>query len=216
MKGLGRSIRYWFFYMEQTFLVLLAVGAVVSTFQVYMLGEETANKVVSAYIPMMGCISIIAILMSAATYFIPQSLSSGGTRKEIFAGMELVVHGILFQMLLIAIVLQKIFYPNNSSINLISICTIQYLFCCGIGNLLCAASLKNEKKSGMVIYIIVVVVIAVGMTMISISTVPGKKAFITIEESYQGIEYIILLGSILLDIIMMAGCYLSIRKYEVR
>ena len=86
MKGLGRSIRYWFFYMEQTFLMLVAIGAIVSIFQILMLSEEVADRVVSSYIPMMGCISIIAILMSAATYFIPQSLSSGGTRKEVFGG----------------------------------------------------------------------------------------------------------------------------------
>ena len=86
MKGLARSVYYWMYNMEKTFAIMFLTVTAIVTFQVMVSGRGMDVVVPQMYVPMVGSIMLIALLMNNATHFIPQSLSYGGTRKEVFIG----------------------------------------------------------------------------------------------------------------------------------
>ena len=213
MRGIGKSIYYWLYNMEKTFGAMFLVVAAVITFQVLMGGADMEFGTSQMYVPMMGSIMLIAMLMNNATHFIPQSLSYGGTRKEVLVGMEIVIHLMMMQMMLVIMigrnVLPKLF-PNTKEF--LNQCFLIYLICGGLGNFLCACSLKYGAKIGMILYMILVIGASISIGLMFAFSLNSILKFASGHVGYG----VIFLAAVLLDGVMIAFCYLAIRKYEVR
>ncbi len=212
MKGLGRSVYYWLYNLEKTFVIMFATISAIVAFQVLVNGGDLSAVMPQMYIPMIGSIMLIAMFMNNAVHFIPQSLSYGGTRKDVFMGMEIAIHLMMMQWMLLVIIGMFIMPADFFSADFFKQCLSIYLACCGLGNLLCAGSLKYGAKIGMILYIIFVVAAS-----IFIGVFFALSANNIVEYMSNGASYFaVLLAAVLLDGIMIAICYFAIRKYEVR
>ncbi len=211
MKGLARSVYYWMYNMEKTFAIMFLTVTAIVTFQVMVSGRGMDVVVLQMYVPMVGSIMLIALLMNNATHFIPQSLSYGGTRKEVFIGMELSIHLMMIQIILISIIGMIVMPKNSFSENFLYQSFLIYLICEALGNFLCACSLKFGMKIGMILYMILVILASVSISMLFVFSTNSIVELMN-EDMYS----VALLAVVLLDGIMVALCYLAIRKYEVR
>lgn len=213
MKGYMRSIFYWFYNLEKFFGAMVATFAAVLLFNVLL--NDSASTVSNRweiYLPMIGGIFSVAVMMSAAVNYIPQSLSLGGTRKEVFAGMECALHIVVCQTLLLALLLNAVMHEKIFEREYIVAWVVFYLVFAGVGNAICAGGLKFGTRAAMIIYIVMVVVIAsaAGMmsTLMSISDLRLDSLF-RIATDYW-------IAAAVFDVLMAAVCYQMIRKYEVR
>ena len=212
MKGFMRSIYYWFYNLEKVFLAMVATIAVVLLFNLLMNDSAGILYLLEIYLPMIGGIFSVAVMMSAATNYIPQSLSLGGTRKEVFAGMECALHIVVCQTLLLAFLLNAVMPEPIFEQEYIIVSAVFYLIFAGISNATCAGGLKFGTRVAMIIYIIMVMVIATaaGMmsTFMSISDLSLNSVFKMAADYW--------IAEAVFDVLMAAVCYQMMRKYEVR
>lgn len=211
MKGIGRSIHYWFINLEKVFLAMTGTVAVMS---VLMGTGEVVSfvEMLNLYLPMMGGIFAIAIMLTASTYYIPQSLSMGATRKETYIAMEIMTHLVLVQALILAVILNILLPEAIWQTDYIVISAACYLTFAGIGNVMCAGGLKLGGRAAMIIYIVMVVLIA-GMAG-AIAAITGfEKAMVT---NLADIIKIFWFVALIFDILMAAVCYIALHKHEVR
>lgn len=197
--------------MERTFVMMAATIAAVLAIQTIGSGSmETVYFMLQKYFPMLGSIFVIAMLLNSANHFIPQSISNGGTRKEIFAGMEVSVHLMLCQMILVGVVC-SLAAPEAGLIGRVILEYILiHLLCTSMGNFLCACSLRWGTKIGMILYFIVVFAVAISVgVLVSLD----QEMLFVIGNMGMGILFP---AAILLDLLMMAVCFLAIKNYEVR
>lgn len=210
MRGIGRSLRYWLYNMEKTYAIMFLTVAAIMAFQVILNGPHTLYYMPRTYFPMIGSIFLIAMLMNGANSFIPQSLSSGGTRKEVFVGMEISAHLMIGQTLLLMAVCSGIASIGFLGGDFFAGSLLLYLVFAGVGNLLCACGLKFGTKAGMILYtgIVIVAAVAIGVLV----SLDAENIFAVTE---QKILYGILAAAAA-DLVAMGICYLAIRRYEVR
>lgn len=211
MKGIGRSIHYWFINLEKVFLAMTGTVAVVSILM--GAGDEVSFvEMLNIYLPMMGGIFAMAIMMTASTHFIPQSLSMGATRKETYIAMEAVTHLIMVQTLLLAVILNMLLPEAIWPADYIVISAACYLFFAGVGNAMCAGGLKLGNRAAMIIYIIMVLFVA-GIAGV-IGAVSGFEE--TIVPDFLIIIKMFWFVALIFDILMAAVCYIALHKHEVR
>lgn len=209
MKGIGRSLYYWLYNIEKVFLAVIAMVIIIS-----VLGTEDKMGFIgmmNMYLPLIGGIYAVAIMLTASTCYIPQSLSMGATRKETCVAMQLSIHLIMLQILLTAVIVNKVFPIQIWTADYIIFSGIFYLGAAGAGNAMCAGALKLGNRAAMIIYVVMVVVIAVmggvlgAMSALDMS-VMGR---VRLLKNFWFLPLIF-------DIIMCAVCYMALRKYEVR
>lgn len=209
MRGTGRSIRYWLYNMEKTYAIMFLTVAVITVFQAATNGMYMLYQMPQVYFPMIGSIFLIAMLMNGANHFIPQSLSSGGTRKEVFAGMEISVHLMIGQTLLLIAVFGRMVPIGFSGREFLVGSLILYLIFACIGNLICAGGLKFGTKFGMILYTGIVVVAAATIGI----AVSLESEFLSVTE--RSIPYVAAAAAVA-DLLAIGVCYLTIRRFEVR
>lgn len=213
MKGFVRSIVYWFYNLEKVFAAMLAVIAAVMLMNVLINGSAAGlADLLKMYLPIIGAIFPVSIMISVSTNSIPQSLSLGATRKEVFAGMECMLHIIACQTLLLAVLLNAVLPERIFEGEFIVLSAVLYLAFMGTGNAMCAGSLKYGARGAMVLYIIIVLGVC--------STAGIMGAVMSINEwslysiSKLAADYWI--AAVLFDLLMAVVCYRVMRNYEVR
>lgn len=225
MKGYGRSIAFWGFFMEKFFVLVLGTVLVMVVVMGLINEDYSLIDMIPTYLPMMGGIVIIVYAFNGPTNFIPQAVSFGGTRKETFFGMEVMFHVLTLQFLvLIAIGVKwipgvadtdSLPYLYNIDTGLAIACyAVLLLLCCGAGNLICACGLKFGFKGQMVVYLVTVLLVVgaiIGMTF-SGNLTEG----INMEELLRKFIIYGFLGAMILDVVMMVLCYFGIKKFAVK
>ena len=211
MKGIGRSIHYWLINLEKVFLAMVGTVAVMS---ILMGAGDRMDfiEMLNLYLPMMGGIFAIAIMLSASTYYIPQSLSLGATRKETYIAMEITTHLLMVQTLLLAIIFNMILPQAIWSADYIVISAVCYLTFAGIGNAMCAGGLKLGNRAAMVIYMIMVVLVAGIAGAMGAMTGFEENSLTHIMMAIINFWFV----ALIFDILMAAVCYVVLRKHEVR
>lgn len=225
MKGYGRSIAYWGWFVEKYFLLMLGTILVIVAAMGLLNEDYNMMNMIPTYLPMMGAIVVIVCAFNGPIYFIPQAISLGGTRKETFIGMEIMIHVLTLQYLILIVIGVKVMplvadadslpYLYNMDIGFAAAgYAVMLLLCCGIGNLICACGLKFGFKGQMIIYLVSVLLI-IGV-VIGITFAGDFQTGLEIEEIFQKLAVYGILGAILLDALMIVLCYFGIRKFAVK
>lgn len=212
MKGQIRALKYWLFNIEKVFAVMIGTVVVVLLLSVASDGLNLA-ELLQMYLPMIGGIFSIAIMMSASAYYIPQSLSMGATRRETFWAMTAVLYVALAEIVLIAFLIDSVMAKDVFGTEYTIMSLVLYLIATGMGNLMCAISLKIGNKFALIFYIFTVAIVSACSGIIV--TLSG------IGENTGLAELIGMIGSfwylaLIFDIAATAVCYLSMRRYEVK
>lgn len=216
MKAIMRSLYYWIYNMEKVFLIMIATMAAVLLIQLLMQGEaermDIVVNVLEGYTPMLGSLFALAMSMSCATYYIPQSLTSGGSRKEVYIGMQAGFHLLLAQMLLLVLLIIWLLPASVLQGSYFRLCAVMYLLFLGIGNILSMCSLKFGGKTGMIIYMLMIVLLSgtVG-ALAALSNHGFIKNLLELAGSNG-----IFIAALLFDLVTMLICWLPFRNYEVR
>lgn len=214
MKGYMRALLYWMLNIEKVFAIMVATIVVVVLLTSAADGLE-AREMVQLYLPMMGGILCMAIMMSASSYYIPQSMSMGATRKEVFCAMITAMHVVLLQTILAAIIVNKFIMKGVFSSEYMLSSALIYVFAIGAGNLMCALSLKFGNKFAMIFYVVVVIVCTVFGSLMGAFFSSGDGLGLSLGGIF-GIIKKLWFAAILFDIVTIIPCYLSVRRYEVR
>lgn len=211
MKGIGRSIHYWLINLEKIFLAM--VGSVVLMSVLLGMNDGMSFiEILNIYLPMMGGIFAIAIMLSASTHYIPQSLSMGATRKETYIAMEIGTHLIMLQTLLLAVILDVILPEAIWPADYIIVSVVCYFAFAGVGNAMCAGGLKLGNRAAMIIYVIMVIIVA---------GIAGTMGAMTSLKEEGLIDSVMIIknfwfAAVIFDILMAAVCCITLRRYEVR
>ncbi len=214
MKGYMRALLYWMLNIEKVFAIMVATIVVVVLLTSAVDGLE-AREMVQLYLPMMGGILCMAIMMSASSYYIPQSMSMGATRKEVFCAMITAMHVVLLQTILAAIIVNKFIMKGVFSSEYILSSALIYVFAIGAGNLMCALSLKFGNKFAMIFYVVAVIICAVFGSLMGAFFSGGDGLGLSLGGIF-GIIKKLWFVAILFDIVTIIPCYLSVRRYEVK
>lgn len=211
MKGIGRSIHYWLLNTEKVFLAMIATVVVMSVL-LGMDDRETFMDMMNLYLSLLGGIFAVAIMLTASTHYIPQSLSMGATRKETYVAMEFSMHLIMLQILLAALILNEVLPIQIWTTDYIISAGIFYLIAVGAGNAMCACGMKFGNRAAMIIYMVTVLIMAV---------IGGVFGAMSALKSDGAINILMIVKNfwflpLIFDIIMGAVCYMVLRKYEVR
>lgn len=214
MKGYLRGLAYWLLNVEKVFGAMIATIAVVVLLTASGNGLE-ASEMLRLYLPMMGGIFCLAIMMSASSYYIPQSMSMGATRKEVFFAMAVSMHLVMVETILTAILVNEFVIKGVFAPEYIRISALVYVLALGAGNLMCMLSMKFGNKIAMIVYVVVVMMFAVfgGVMGAFFADDNGfGLSFTNILEMIQKLWFI----PVIVDVITLIPCWLSLRKYEVK
>ncbi len=223
MSGYKRSFLYWFRIMEQQFLIWIGSCLVVAVF--FGTGEDS-REILASYIPMMGIIMILVFSMNGPVLYIPQGISFGATRREIFTGMEIMMHLIALQVALLSMLFIQIdsesgilgYLTYNAFMNKPEMCMLFgtfYLLVCSVGNGVNVVTIKFGKTVGMIVYILCVIVLTLGAVFGISLALLGDMGSVLIEN-LSSILTAGIAGSVILDTLVIAAGYQVIKKYEVR
>ncbi|MBP3542928.1 MAG: hypothetical protein J6J86_01740 [Lachnospiraceae bacterium] len=215
MKGYMRALLYWMLNIEKVFAIMVATIVAVVLLMTSADGGLEAREMVKIYLPMMGGILCMAIMMSASSYYIPQSMSMGATRKEVFCAMITAIHVVLLQTILTAIIVNNFIMKGVFSSEYILSAALIYVLAVGAGTLMCALSLKFGNKIAMIFYVITVIIFAVCGGFMGAFFSGGDELGLSLGGTFGMINKLWFVA-ILFDILTMIPCYLSIRRYEVR
>lgn len=212
MKGYLRGMRYWLWMLEKVLLIMIVTGVLVTV----IAGggsEEAMCGMLRMYLPMFGGIFCFAIMLSASSSYIPQSMSMGATRKEVFFSMTVSLCAILVEMILLAWLIDIFFLEGVFGIEYIMISAALYLAAAGLGNLMCAVSIKLGGRFAMIAYVIMVIVISFcGGIMGAFFGTENELGFWGILAVIKDFWYVVLIFELMMSML----CYLSIRRYEVK
>lgn len=211
MKGLKRSLCYWGYIMEKYFLTMSFIVVAMSVMMGLTSGK-TGVEMASTYIPVVGMIAVLAQAASSANYNMPQSLSFGATRKESMIGMQIFIHVMILQILLVMLLTAN-YLPNPTeltTVELFKIYAVLFVFGCGAGNGVCAVMLRFGNKVGTWIYIIFMVLFIFLAMGIMASGMRDLRNTLLSFSSWG------VLAAIIMDAIMIVCCFKAIQKYEVR
>lgn len=222
MKGYRRSLAFWGYTMEKYFLIVMGTVLLISV----ILGQgKEIFEILPTYLPMMGIISIMVQAFNAPVIYIPQGLSLGATRKEILAGMEIMLHVIALQVVLILTVAIRLTpdsvslgtLPENFRMELGTGLTVLggiFLFLCGIGNGICAATVRFGTKIGMLAYMVFTLVFVFGLLFLMSFSVMGK--FGNVSDMLSLVKNVAPVVAIIFDAAMIVLSFAAIKKYEVK
>lgn len=222
MKGYKRSLTFWGYTMEQYFLIIMGTILIIS----FVLGRGgDFFEILPTYLPMMGVICIMAQAFNAPVLYIPQGLSLGATRKEILVGMEIMLHVVALQMVLVLTIVIRVM-PDSADLGTLpelfrmepetglAVLGGIYLFLCGIGNGICAATLRNGAKIGLVVYMVFTLVIVFGMIFLMSFSIMSK--FVNFKDILDFVKNFGLIVAAVIDVGMIALNFTAIKKYEVK
>lgn len=212
MKGQIRALKYWLFNIEKVFAVMIGTVVVVLLLSVASDGLNLA-ELLQMYLPMIGGIFSIAIMMSASAYYIPQSLSMGATRRETFWAMTAVLYVALAEIVLIAFLIDSVMAKDVFGAEYTIMSIVLYLIATGMGNLMCAISLKIGNKFALIFYIFTVAIVsACSGIIVTLSGIGENTGLAELIEMIGSFWYL----ALIFDIAATAVCYLSMRRYEVK
>lgn len=223
MSGYKRSFLYWFRIMEQQFLIW--IGTILVFAVIFGTGEDS-REMLASYLPMMSAIMIMVFCMNGPVLYIPQGISFGATRREIFTGMEIIMHLITLQIALLSILVIQIdsesgilgYLTYNAFMNKAEMCKLFgtfYLLVCSLGNGVNVVTIKFGKTVGMIVYILCVIVFTIG-AVFTINLALLEDMGSALITNLSTILTAGIAGSVILDVLVIAAGYLVIRKYEVR
>lgn len=223
MKGIYRNLRFWgrnYEIMLGWIIVALACIPVISCLLVRNPGEilaamsDIGNS--SLYIPMF----FILIGLNGATTYFPFSVSMGSSRRDSFIGMEIMIHVIGLELLLLTLVLGILSGSSLSElVPTVAVCLFLGLL---VNNLLCAIMFRFGRNAAVLVYMVTLLtVIIVVLIMNVVMTTSGAAAFQKILEigkmlPLQAWIVIGVVAAILLDAFSILLQWMSVRKIEVR
>lgn len=228
MSEYGRNLKFWCCMMEKQFFMMLGIIAVVCALNIAVRGDaEFLFRFFPTYLPMMGMIAILSMLLNGIKIYFPQAVSLGGTRKGVFTGMEIMLHGIVLQFLLCTIASMKVlpgyadeavfFAPFQTGTGIIT--AVLFLFTCAVGNGCCAVFVRLGTKWGMAAYAFSLFVLILVMFQISLAShIDGLGIFPLFLSGSPKIPETVFLctGAALMDGVMIVLHYAAIKGFEVK
>lgn len=212
MKGMGRSLCYWGYTIEKSFLTM-TVSLLAILLLLSLMEGKPAYELMPSYIVMMGLVFVLIQFMNNANYHVPLTLSYGSTRMESVTGMELAVHVMAAQCILLLVIVEQ-FIPDTFLLSMKGwywVYTAFFLVCCCGGNLICAASLRFGNKAGILVY---VVLLLVGVAVITGIIITARDSIGNIFSALC--SWYSAAAALLADMAAGAACCFAIKKYEVR
>lgn len=213
MKGYVRSLLYWGYEMEKFFLSILA-GMVAMWAVLGIMEGDLRAEMLPTYLPMMGIIMLLIQGGVMVSYNLPQAVSYGGTRKEVMVGMEIIMHIILLQIMLLMLFFTNYFkeqYMVDTKMVILIFCAM-LLLACGSANCIFATTIRFGKIIGICLYVVfILAIIIVFLVLMLAGELEPIGDFLAIWNG-GGIVVI----AALVDVIMMCFAFLEVRKYEVK
>lgn len=223
MKGIYRNLRFWgrnYEYMLCWIIVMLPCIAVISCLIVGNPGEilavlaDVGNS--SLYIPMF----LILIGLNGATTYFPFSISMGSSRRDSFIGMEIMIHVIGLELLLLMVVLGSLSGSSLSElVPTMAVCLFLGLL---VNNLLCAIMFRFGRNVAVLVYVVTLLIVIIAVMIMSVVMSASSITFsqkISEIGKMLPIQAWIVMGvaaAILLDAFSILLQWMSVRKIEVR
>lgn len=215
MQGIKRNLRYWGYTMEYMFLVMLGTLVLISVMtgwndisNLHIVTLELISDAGVLYIFLMMCM----MAFSGTTSYLPFTLSMGSTRKDSFIGMQIIMHLLELQMVVIVLLANAVLGRLNDLGGSIIVALLMYgaimLLSVAVGNFISAIILRFGRGAGFAAYMGLILLIVLG----AVGLIVFKPVEI-IRVLFKG--PIILIG-IALDVISIAAYYKIVKKWEVR
>lgn len=221
MKGLKKNLIYWADIMERMTLAMLtgiAVYAVMMSLMGGAAGDEgTGINGYIAYLWIFATISVFLNGFNGALNYFPMSISLGSTRKASYVGMQIMMHLMMLQnLLIIAVAYYGVDRETFNEIKGIAL-TIVGVFVAIIAftNITCIVSVKFGKGVGMVVYVVSLLLV-IGVAVIAALSADGNAD--NIVQLLQNIllKPYVFIGALAADVISIAAYYPVIKKQDLQ
>lgn len=223
MKGIYRNLRFWgrnYEYMFGWTILCLACIPVIygllvgNPWEIPAALADTGNA--SIYIPMF----IILTGMTGATNYFPFSVCMGSSRRDSFIGMEVMIHVVGLEFLLLMVVIGSLL--GSSLVELVpTMAVILFLGLLG-NNLLCAITFRFGRNAAVLVYMVTLligIIAVMAFYMVdAASEVTFSQKIIEIGKMLPLQAWIVIgvAAAILLDAFSIWLQWMSVRKIEVR
>ncbi len=214
MKGLVRNIKYWFYYSGKTFCMVAAMILGICVMTTLFDGEfnfKTLAGNVAYYLVLMVSILTMVYAYTNITIVFPMTVGFGSTRLPSIMGMQVAQHVFTFIGAGIAVLVTVL---SGSAVTQIlavywplalALVFIVHAF----GNLISFFSMEFGKTLGMILYIASVLIVSIGGAIFFMSV---KLSKFDVTGLSTGIQLLIALAALVLDVIFAMLVYLGIRK----
>lgn len=215
MQGIKRNLRYWGYTMEYMLLVVLGTLVLISVMtgwndisNLHIITLELISDTGFLYIFLLMCM----MAFSGTTSYLPFTLSMGSTRKDSFIGMQIIMHLLELQMVVIVLLANAVLGRLNDLGGSIIVILLMYgaimLFSVAVGNFISAIILRFGRGAGFAAYIGLLLLVVLGLV--------GLIVFKQVEIIRALCKGPIILIGIALDVISIAAYYKIVKKWEVR
>ncbi|MGN1147288.1 MAG: hypothetical protein ACI4TB_02630 [Lachnospiraceae bacterium] len=212
MDGIKRNLRYWGWVMEQVAAIGLLCFAILSL----AWGTEDIGEIPHQLLRLYaGCFSIFGIYLGCMfgtnnDRYLSFTISMGSTRRDAFIGMEVMLHVMGVEILLISF-LANALLPTEDKKSYITLLLAG--ICCSFlagffGNVVTVLRSRLQGAMGNTISIVVMLCCVVAF-LIAVGMEP-EVMFSLLTKAWM------LVISILLDAVAGVICYLAAMKTEVR
>ena len=215
MQGIKRNLRYWGYTMESMLLVVLGTFLLISV----MTGFNNPGNIYTSVLELISDAGLVYMFLmmcmmafSGATGNLPFTLAMGSTRKDSFIGMQIMMHLLEIQLVVIVLLANVALGRGNQFGDSIYDTLIVYgtmsFFSVAIGNLIAAVILRFGRGAGFAVYIV--------LLLLGIFTLSGVLVFDNVsilEILFKGPGALLGIG---LDGISIAVYYKIAKKLEVR
>lgn len=219
MDGLMRNLRYW----SRTIgpMVLMIVAMVLGISLVTEL-EDIGNIPIAfcrtmSEFGMLYMIFIMGILgFTVTNNYMPFTLSMGSTRRDSFAGMEIMLH--LTGLVMVGIIIGAGIITGRKASGILFVSSIIiWLLSVALCNFVGWAQLRFGKAVGLILYILVLFVGVVGMTVLAAMNEAGTFQKLGLPALYEsGWQLAAVAAAIVADIVLLLLYKRKVRKMEVR
>lgn len=219
MQGLKSNIRYWGYTLEYMLLVVLGTLLLICV----MTGLDNLSNLHFMYLEMISDMGILYIFLmvcmvafSGAVSYLPFTLSMGSTRKNTFMGMQIALHFLEIQMVVIVLIAKAILGVLDE-FGKVSDTFIMFAFALfisvAISNYISAAVLRFGRTVGFVVYFGILALIFIGIAVVIGMDMELESIRPILSNLLRGPIVLIALA---LDALSIAVYYRVVKKLEVR
>ncbi len=220
MKGLGRNLIYWGITLEKQLLLILGVIGVGAGMFVFMEGGNFLIKMADMlpfYIFMVTFIIVFINALVGLSGNYALSISLGSNRKSSFIARQIVQHGVMVEMAVIAVFFLQ-WSQNKEMEQMISTYPLSFIgvgfLIQGIGNLVSVIRERFGAIAGFTVYILCMMIIIAATVYMTVTVAQGTGIIEKIREVFAG-PWLFVIG-LVVDAVMIFGFYRISRKVDLK
>ncbi|MBE5884413.1 MAG: hypothetical protein E7291_08385 [Lachnospiraceae bacterium] len=221
MKSLGRNLKYWVWNMEKQGLYMLLWIFIMVGLMTFIEGEYTTGvfvKTLPQYIFMIMFIFNFTNSFSGVITYLPLTVSLGSDRKSSYIAMQIALHLVMLEFMLIGLIpAMQIWFKESSgekTLLLIAVLALSFLLM-GIGSVISAVSLRFGKGVGVALYLVsifaVIAAIAVVVILIGNGIISRDLSWIR-----SVIKPWLIVVCVVFDVCMMLLLYRCVSKRDLQ